>query len=240
MRSTDSGLVVNDEKTDVCLFYKNDCQAIELRVNNKLIKSKSTINVLGVTFDSKLQWGTQFAQAITKSKQALHAIRLVSRYMRKSEVKLLLTSNFYSILYYNCEIWLMQSLSPALKQHLLAASSMALRLLNNRSDLRISYDQLHKIHKRATPINVMKYRQSIQLFKIYNNDNQSDDWIDLNFQQNFNARNDNIQIYDVSRLKVGKNLIINRLSILNGQIKLDWLNLGLNSFKIKMKQLFMT
>ena len=134
----------------------------------------------------------------------------------------------------------MQSLSPALKQHLLAASSMALRLLNNRSDLRISYDQLHKIHKRATPINVMKYRQSIQLFKIYNNDNQSDDWIDLNFQQNFNARNDNIQIYDVSRLKVGKNLIINRLSILNGLIKLDWLNLGLNSFKIKMKQLFMT
>ena len=134
----------------------------------------------------------------------------------------------------------MQSLSPALKQHLLAASSMALRLLNNRSDLRISYDQLHKIHKRATPINVMKYRQSIQLFKIYNNDNQSDDWIDLNFQQNFNARNDNIQIYDVSRLKVGKNLMINRLSILNGQIKLDWLNLGLNSFKIKMKQLFMT
>ena len=34
--------------------------------------------------------------------------------------------------------------------------------------------------------------------------------------------------------------IINRLSILNGLIKLDWLNLGLNSFKIKMKQLFMT
>ena len=112
--------------------------------------------------------------------------------------------------------------------------------MNNKSDLRISYEQMHKIHKRATPINVMKYRHSIQLFKIYNSDNQSDDWMDLNFQQNFNARNDFVQIYDVSQLKVGKNLMMNRLSILNGQIKLDWLNFGLNSFKIKMKQLFMT
>ena len=49
-----------------------------------------------------------------------------------------------------------------------------------------------------------------------------------------------LQLYDVSRLKVGKNLMINRLSTLNGQIKFDWLNLGLNSFKIKMKELFMT
>ena len=87
---------------------------------------------------------------------------------------------------------------------------------------------------------MMKYRQSIQLFKIFNNDDQNDDWVDLNFQQNFNARNDSIQLYDVSRLKVGKNLMINRLSTLNGQIKFDWLNLGLNSFKIKMKGLFMT
>ena len=86
----------------------------------------------------------------------------------------------------------------------------------------------------------MKYRQSIQLFKIFNSDDQNDDWVDLNFQQNFNARNDSIQLYDVSRLKVGKNLMINRLSTLNGQIKFDWLNLGLNSFKIKMKELFMT
>ena len=87
---------------------------------------------------------------------------------------------------------------------------------------------------------MMKYRQSIQLFKIFNSDDQNDDWVDLNFQQNFNARNDSIQLYDVSRLKVGKNLMINRLSTLNGQIKFDWLNLGLNSFKIKMKELFMT
>ena len=65
---------------------------------------------------------------------------------------------------YNFEIWLMPSLSPGLKQNILAASANALKLLNNVNDLRISYKQLHKPHKRATPMNLMKYRISIQLF----------------------------------------------------------------------------
>ena len=101
----------------------------------------------------------------------------------------------------------------------------------------ISYDDLHKFHKRATP---MKYRLSIQLFKIWNGESQNDDWVDMNFQQNFNARVDFIQIIETSKLKIGKNIIMNRLSILSRLIKYDWLNLSLNSFKIKVKDLFKT
>ena len=60
----DSGLVVNEGKTEICLFYKSDHPPIEIRINDKLIKSKKTINVLGVLFDSKLQWCEQVSQAI--------------------------------------------------------------------------------------------------------------------------------------------------------------------------------
>ena len=67
----------------------------------------------------------------------------------------------------------------------------------------------------------------------------NDDWQDMNVQQNFNARNNLFQISDYSRLKVGKNVLANRLRILNNQIDLDWLNLSLNSFKIKMKNVFL-
>ena len=123
---------------------------------------------------------------------------------------------------------------------MLAASAWALKLLGNRNDLLISYDDLHKFHKRATPMNVMKYRLSIQLYKIMNSEDQNADWVDMNFQQNFNTRNDTIQIIDTSRLKIGKNIVMNRLSILSRLIKYDWLNLSLNSFKIKMKSMFMT
>ena len=41
---------------------------------------------------------------------------------------------------------MMPSLSPILKQHVLAASVNALKLLNNVLDLKILHDQLHKMH----------------------------------------------------------------------------------------------
>ena len=134
----------------------------------------------------------------------------------------------------------MPSLSPALKQQLLAASTRALKLLNNRSDLRISYDQQHKLQGWATPMEMMRYRLSIQLHKLYNGDQLNEDWVDLNYQQNFNNRQKFVQINDESALRIGKNILMNRLGILNNKIDYDWLNQSLNTFKIKSKKLFLT
>jgi hypothetical protein len=50
-----SGMKVN-LKTDICLFHKNDVALVTIVFNNIAVKSKSTINILGVTFDCKLQW----------------------------------------------------------------------------------------------------------------------------------------------------------------------------------------
>ena len=134
----------------------------------------------------------------------------------------------------------MQSLGTQLKQHLLAASVNALKILSPKSDIRISYDQLHKIHKRAIPMDMMKYRLALQMYKIYNGSSMDENWIDMNFQQNFNGRHQAFHINDCSHLKIGKNILCNRLGVLNNQIKLDWLNLSFNSFKIHCKQEFLT
>ena len=153
---------------------------------------------------------------------------------------MLLTSNFYSVLYYNCEIWLSNDLNGRNKQQILAASANALKLLNNVSEMRTSFIQLHCQEKRAMPMNFSKYRLAIQLYKIYNNKYFDDDWQDMNAQQNFNARMEMFQINDFSRLKVGKNILCNRLTVLNNQVKLSWLNLSLTSFKLKVKSIFLT
>ena len=50
-------------------------------INGKQLRTKKTINVLGVLFDSKMQWSNQVSQAISKSKRAFHGIRLVKRYL---------------------------------------------------------------------------------------------------------------------------------------------------------------
>ena len=83
------------------------------------------------------------------------------------------------------------------------------------------------------------YKHALQLFKLYNSTVMSEDWMSLNFQQNFNGRNNKIQIFNVSNYKVGENLLTNRLKSLNNKIEFNWLNESFNSYKVKCKKLFL-
>ena len=127
---------------------------------------------------------------------------------KKDEMKQLLNSNFYSVLYYNCEIWLTPMMDPRSKRQLLADSAMALKLCKSQYDSMMGYERLHELHNRATPIKMMRYWMAIQLYKLYNSGTESQDWMDLNFQQNFNDRNPHVQINDASNLRIGKNSIV--------------------------------
>ena len=87
--------------------------------------------------------------------------------------------------------------------------------------------------------NMSNYKHAIQLFKLFNSTNMSEDWVSLNFHQNFNTRNTKLQIYNVSNYKVGQNLLVNRFKSLSNKIDYLWLNESLNSFKIKCKNIFL-
>ena len=119
----DSGLVVNESKTEACLFHTQDQPQVEFSLQGIRIKTKKSINVLGVVFDSKLNWQLHVATAITKAKKALFALRLLKKYFSPPEMRLLLDSNFYSILYYNAVIWLTPNLKSESKQSLLSVSA---------------------------------------------------------------------------------------------------------------------
>ena len=62
----------------------------------------------------------------------------------------------------------------------MSCSARALKLLGNKTDIRILYEQLHKMCARATPVQMMNYKHSLLLFKLYNDTKQTDDWMDLN------------------------------------------------------------
>ena len=96
----DSGMKINESKTELCLFHWNDHAPITITLNGISLKSKSSINVLGVQFDCKLSWCDQVNKAINKSKKTLHAINLIKKYFKADELKGLLTSNYSSVLYY--------------------------------------------------------------------------------------------------------------------------------------------
>ena len=102
-------------------------------LNGTHITSKPNMKVLGITFDSKLQWHNQVANTINKSRSALHSIKIIRKYFTKEETLKLLTSNFYSILYYNSEIWNTPSLNVKLKQNILSASANALKICTHHT-----------------------------------------------------------------------------------------------------------
>ena len=165
---------------------------------------------------------------------------LIRKYFNKSELNALLTSNFYSLLYYNCDVWLIPSLKPQLKQQLLSASARALRICTPNYNNLMSYDQIHSINNRATPNQMMKYKHSLLLYKIWNVPIYPKEWLALNFQQNFSARGTQVRIFETNKLKIGKNLTVNRLKLIDGLIKYEWLNLGFESYKIKCKNIFLS
>ena len=230
---------VNEQKTDLCLFYKRDVAPISIVLSGQVISSNKTINVLGVIFDSKLQWSDHIALTIKKSFNALNAIKLIKKFFTPKELLQLITSNFYSILFYNSEIWHLPSLKPPLKQKLLSASANALKVCWKIVDNTVSYESLHSLSKRATPEQFMKYKLALSLHKLYNINYNTKEFIRLNHNQILTSRQTKFYTVKSNALKVGLNCLANRLGVLNGKIPLQWLNDSITTFKVKCKELLL-
>ncbi len=164
---------------------------------------------------------------------------MIRKYFKTFEIIQLLTSNFYSKLYYGSEIWHLPTLNLNCKKLLLSASANALKLCNAIYDPNISYVDLHKLHKRALPNNFCTYRHCLLLFKVFNNKILKRDWLDLNFQMINTSRQNLFEVQNCSVYKVGNNILSNRLSCLNRKLQLDFLILPFEMYKIKCKSLFL-
>ena len=80
-----SGLVVDEGKTEVCLFHTNDQPQITITLQGSQVLSKNSMNVLGVTFDSKLNLSIHVAYSISKANKALFALRLIKKFFTKKK-----------------------------------------------------------------------------------------------------------------------------------------------------------
>ena len=235
----ESGLKVNEIKTELCLFHRNSHEPIQLTLNNVTITSSEFMNVLGVTFDSRLNWNEQIARTVNKTNTALHCIRQIKYYFTPDELLQIITSNVYSILYYNSEIWNIPTLNYEAKQKLLSVSSSALKLCTPTYHDRMSFAELHAINKRATPTQMCIYKHALLLYKLLKTEIPSLDWIDLNFQQSFNQREQTFKFFSTNNYRVGCNSICNRMNILNGTLQLTSVENSFESFKVHCKNTYL-
>ena len=115
---------------------------------------------------------------------------------------LLITSNFYSILFYNSEIWHLPTIKSSLKQKILSASARALKVCSKSMTDGISFINPHKMYGRAAPDQMMNYKLVHSLFRIYNSNFNSIKFVALNFNQIFTSRLMNFITTKNSRTKV--------------------------------------
>ena len=66
-----------------------------------------------------------------------------------------------------------------------------------------------------------------------------DEFVQLNFQLVDKERISKINFIKRQNYDVGKNILPNRMHLLNNKIDKNWLDLSLNSIKLKCKDLFM-
>ena len=235
-----SGLKVNETKTEICHFSRSDRNPIIINVNGTNVHTKSVINVLGVLFDSKLQWAAHINSAVTKANRALNAIKLIKQYFTSEELLRLVTSNFYSLLFYNSEIWHIHTIHGSLKRLLLSTSAKAIKTCLRAGDCALmSFEDIHELSGRATPQQMMNYKMSLQLYRTINLQVPTQDWVSLNLNSINTTRQTKFSTNRTNRLKVGMNQLANRLYLINNKIELDWFNHSVDTFKIKCKKLFL-
>ena len=195
------------------------------------------MNVLGVIFDSKLNWNTHIANTISKAKKALFAVRLLKKFLNPGDMRSLLDSYFYSTLYYNAAIWLTPLISCSMKQSLLSISANALRSWVMLNCNEISFVNIHKICKKSTPDQIISYQSALHLHKFINSTylNCSTEHSRVLINIVCTRRQLKFEIIRNNVTKIGMNTMSNKFYQLNKQIGLDLLNLGFVHFKKTMK-----
>ncbi len=123
-----SGLKVNEQKTELCIFHKHEKIVTTMDLKGVTIESKESINILGIRFDKNLKWDIHVENTIRESNKILHALRSIKQYFTFDERKDLLTSLYFSKFYYGCEVWHLPDLAKPIQKSIKRSSANALKL----------------------------------------------------------------------------------------------------------------
>ena len=235
-----SGLKVNEQKTDFCVFHKNDTRSVTLTIDNQQYKSSNQMKILGVVFDTKLTWNEHVNKAISAANKAKQALKIISKYFSTEELIKLSTAYFYSRLYYGAKVWLMTSLKADLKKKLWQASSRMLQIVQKDINRQLSYDQLHVISKRASPAMWCSYVTACSMYDIIVNQVPENVLAKVTINYQPSTRRTGLLFTRSNKLKVGFNCLSNRLQLVSRELDIDVQSMSKNVFKMYCKRKFIS
>jgi hypothetical protein len=230
-----SGLKVNEEKTELAIFYKDNCNPEDVLINGTIIRTKGTIKVLGITMDTTLTWNEHINNAVSNVQSKIHAVRMIQRFFLTDEILQLLKAYCYPSLYYASNVWLTPSLNAKLKSKLFSSSGKILSTIEVNS-----YKNLHKKFTRATPDMWLKYELAISLYDLNVTKLPLSDWQLLQINTLQNRRSTKLHFTATNKLRCGLNILPNRFKTITNRIDTNWLTLTKETYKQKCKKEFIT
>ena len=234
---TNSGLKVNQSKTEFVIFHAHKSTKKSIKIGNTTINSKSTIKVLGVIFDENLSWDAHVNHAILKTKTAIYGLKRIVKYVTPDEAMMIANACVYSVLYYGSQIFL----HPGLKKPVFARlKSTSVNIIKASFSLKhwnlVSFNDIHSLANTLTPLALSKYNQAIMLYDYKSFYPDSGITRDIEKNQIIESRLQKIRFTSSNRTKIGAQLIENSIRCLNDYLSIDCLRLSRSNFKIKMKK----
>jgi len=226
-----SGLKINEKKTEFCIFHKQDVGKTEVVIDNTKVQSKKVMKILGINFDSKLNWQSQVNSAINKAKKSLHAIRILSKYLSRDKLITLSTAYFYQKLYYGSQVWLTRFLDGKHKLKLLQASSACLRICCRDYFRLFSHKELHILCNRSLPLQWSDYATSMTLFDILDLKLPDHLYNKCSAKLIAHDRTNQLYIRPTNLLRVGFNCLSNRTMVLMKEFKKYDFKLSRDNFR---------
>ena len=137
-------------------------------------------------------------------------------------------------------IWHIPGLSLALNKSIKFASANARRTCLPGMSIMNTHTEIHNMAQRALPANVCMCKYAIMFYKLIQNIICEDEFLYLNFQLLDNERVTKFKFVKQQSFDVGKNILLNRMyDTIDNKIDKKWLQLGLDSYKIECKDLFL-
>jgi len=136
----------------VVIFTKNkEVTRTHITIGDINIETKSDMKVLGVIFDNHLRWEAQVKSIVSKCRSKLSALKRIRNKFSMDQFLKILTSQYFSQLYYCAPLWLNSETRWNLKRIINSAHYKGLRIATRNFKTKKSRPQLDKECKRATP-----------------------------------------------------------------------------------------
>ena len=236
-----SGMKVNAEKTELCIFSKKEIITKSVTFKSNCIEVLKSIKVLGLIFDSKLKWNTHVIKTLTSCSKLLFALHILKQSLNTKQMIDVTTSIVFSKLYYGAVVWLHGGLSVALKRKIYSMSAKCLRTcLGYKTSDRVSFDAIHREANRATPRMMQNFVHACYMYKIFHGLKPDVIYNKLLLTFMNENRSANPKFTSNQKSRVGINSFHNRLQEVSHALRFDWINISYPAFKVLVKKQFLS